>query len=252
MKPDPRPPASPGADPTASAPLRRSPAAMPGLPVAALLLLAAALLAFWPPYLSRIGRASAYAHAHAVLGSAWLLLLVLQPALVRLRRIARHRAVGRVGVVVGVAFIVSGVLLSHQGLVRMSDEAFAREGRFVYLPLLMAALFAAALALALRWRHVPALHARFMACTLLPLLDPVLARLLFFYGPRLPDEALYQLPAFVTTVVVLGVLLRSLPRDGAARRTFRHFALGVVVALASFFVVPDWPAWQAALQGLRA
>src|SRR5690606_25646842 len=73
------------------------------LVVAVLLLWPLVLVAFWPLYLSRVGEADAYRHAHAMAGTAWLLLLVVQPLLVRARRYAAHRLVGRAGVVVGVA-----------------------------------------------------------------------------------------------------------------------------------------------------
>jgi len=51
----------------------------------------------------------------------------------------------------------------------------APEGRFVYLPLAMAAIFAIALLLPVLWRRSAAARGRFMAATALPLLDPFAA-----------------------------------------------------------------------------
>lgn len=214
-----------------------------GLPLAALLLLVLAAPAFWPAYLSKLPAAERYTHVHAVLGTAWLLLLIVQPLLLRHRRVGAHRLVGRVGVVVGAGFVVSGLLVAHRSLVRMSPEQFAREGGGVYLPLMMTGLFAAAGVLAIRWRKVPALHGRFMACTGLALLDPLTARLLYFHGPRLPIESMYQVPAFGVALVTLALLTRSLGAQTAHRAPFQRFAVGVAVALALFFVVPHSTAW---------
>jgi hypothetical protein len=130
---------------------------------AAVALLALAIPAFWPDYQSKIARADAYTHVHALLGLLlWLLLLIAQPLLIR--------AIGRAAIGIGAAFFVSSVLLTHHRASRMDAAAFERDGFGFYLPLEMAALFAAALVLALRWRRVAPLHSRFMLCTSLALI----------------------------------------------------------------------------------
>ena len=220
--------------------------------LAALLLLALSGLAFWRPYLSAPQAAGAHVHAHALLGVAWLVLMAVQPLLIRASRRAAHRQLGRIGAALGGAFVLSGVLVAHRGLARMGAEQFALEGRLVYLPLVMAALFAAALTLALVWRASPAVHARFMAATLLPLLDPVTARLLYFYGPRLPFESGYQVPAFSLVALALALMARSLPERAPGRASFIAFVAGALVALAGFFVVPDTEPWLAFAAWFRA
>jgi len=220
--------------------------------LSALLLLALSGIGFWPPYLSRPQAAHAYVHMHAVLGVIWLLLLTVQPLLIKAAMHAQHRLLGRVGVALGGVFALSGVLLAHRSLVNMGPEQFAREGRFVYLPLIMAVLFAAALAMAVRFRASPALHARFMAATLLPLLDPVLARLLYFYIPPLPAEYLYQVPSFVLIVAVLALLARSAPATTSGRVPFAWFSIGASLVLLGFFVIPNTGPWLAFTGWFRA
>lgn len=213
------------------------------LPLAALLLLALSGAAFWPPYLSRLGRVEAHTHIHAALGVLWLVLLAAQPLLLLAGMRAVHRAMGRFGVVLGLAFAASGVLIAQRSLVRMSAEQFAREGRFVYLPLAMACIFVAALVMAVRWRSSAPVHARFMAATTLPLLDPLFARILYFYAPPLPAERLYQLPAFLTIGAALLLLLRSLGAGSVERRYFARFAATVAALLLGYFVVPQSAPW---------
>lgn len=222
------------------------------LPAAALLLLLLSAVAFWPAYLSKVRAAEGYTHAHAALGTAWLLLLGVQPVLARKGLRSAHRALGRAGAAVGIAFAISGFLVAHRSVARMGAEQFAREGHFAYLPLAMAAIFAAALALAIRWRSVPALHGRYMAATALPLLDPVLARILYFHGPPLPSESLYQAPAFLLATGALFALARSLPAAATGRGGFVGFACGVVAALLGFFVVPHTAPWLAFVTWWRA
>lgn len=222
------------------------------LALSALALLALAPLAFWPAYLSKVNAADAYTHTHAVLGTCWLLLLVAQPLLIKASLRSAHRLLGRVGLLVGAAFVLSGLLIAHRSVARMSLEQFTREGRFVYLPLAMAAIFATALVLAALWRHSAAVHGRFMAATALPLLDPLFARLLFFYAPPLPAEALYQVPAFVVSIGITVAMLVSLPATSPARRTFQYFSAGVTALLLGFFVIPHTATWHSFAAWFRA
>ena len=220
--------------------------------LSALLLLLLSGIAFWPAYLSRPQAAHAYVHMHALLGVIWLLLLTVQPRLIKAAMHAQHRLLGRTGVFLGGVFALSGVLMAHRSLVNMGAEQFAREGRLVYLPLIMVVLFAAALAMAVRFRASPALHARFMAATLLPLLDPVLARLLYFHLSPLPAEYLYQVPSFVLIAAVLALLTRSAPAATNGRVPFAWFSIGASLVLLGFFVIPNTRPWLAFTYWFRA
>src|SRR5690606_31575116 len=113
-------------------------------------------------------------------------------------------------------------------------------------------VFAAALWLGVLWRKSPAVHGRFMACTLLPLLDPVFARILGMHFPPLPAEFLYQVPALSATVVVLAVLLASLPRNAPGRGHFAWCA-GISTALfLLFFAIEHDRTWLAFVAWFRA
>lgn len=206
-------------------------------------LLVLAPFAFWPSYLSRSGSSDAYTHAHAALGTLWLLLLVVQPWFIKASRRSWHRYAGRLGVLLGTAFFATSVLVAHRSIARMSAEQFSREGHLVYLPLAMAALFGLALLMAVRWRRNAPLHGRFMAATALALLDPLFARLLYFYAPPLPREWLYQIPAFVLSVSILAALFMSLPTRAPGRMSFLGFSVGVTAVLLGFFVIPHTATW---------
>ena len=217
-----------------------------------LVLLALSALAFWPPYLSRFRAADVYTHFHAGLGLVWLLVLVGQPLLIHAGRVPLHRVIGRCAGVLGAAFVVSSILVAHRGAGRMDPAQFARDGYALYLPFVMAAIFAAALVLGIAWRSVPPVHGRFMACTALPLLDPLLARILYFYFPPLPAESLAQIPAFAIATGLLVALSSSLPHWSRGRRAFHAFAVGTVLALLLFFVTPYSAAWFAFVSWFRS
>lgn len=117
----------------------------------------------------------------------------------------------------------------------MSDETFAAEGYSHYLPFYASVVFAAAYAFGLHYRRVPKAHGRFMLLTAMPLVDPVIGRVLFFYFPRLPSPGLYQSLTFVPATAAAALLVFSYRAQPAARRALvRYFSLLVALELGWF------------------
>lgn len=215
-----------------------------------LMLLAAA--AFWPLYLSMDWAAiDRYTHAHAVLGTLWLVILISQPVLILRGYRRAHRIAGRTSLFVALGFVLSGLLLTHFRVSRMTEAAFVKEGIYIYLPLAVAVLFAAAVVLGFHWRRSAPVHARFMLSTALLLLDPVLARIMFFYLPRLPSDDLYQGITFTIIAAVMVFLVNSLPPQTQGRNGYRNYCLGTAATLALFFAVPYTGAWLAFIKWFR-
>jgi hypothetical protein len=102
------------------------------------------------------------------------------------------------------------------------------------LPLALAAIFAAAYTLAVRFRRQTALHARYMICTLV---DPVGARLINFYiSHNLPVWAYQGITFMLTDLIVLWLIWRE--RHTTRGRTAFPVMLVLMVPLqVSVFVV---------------
>lgn len=170
-------------------------------------LLGAGVAAFWPKYISRPpDEIDAYTHVHAVAMVAWCSLLIAQPFLIRAQRRSVHRALGVLSYGLAPAVVVASVLLAHQRFRSMDEGTFAREARNLYLPLSALLLFSIAYACGILYRRRPELHARFMICTSLTMIDPVLGRILAFYFPPLPDYLYYQAVTYGSTDVILMTL----------------------------------------------
>ena len=209
----------------------------------------AALVAFWPEYLSRLPRGGIYRHFHAGLMTLWFALLIAQPLLVRTGRRPLHRTLGKSSFVLAPLAVVSMVLLTH---VRLQEVTDASMRALAILPLAMATLFAVAYALAIRYRHQPALHARYMICTGLALVDPVGARLLGYYLPfALPDWA-YQGTTFTLTDLLLLWLIWRERGVARGRAAFPVMLAVAVVLQVMVFVFPHLSAWQAAMRWFAA
>jgi uncharacterized membrane protein YozB (DUF420 family) len=210
------------------------------------------LVAFWPMYLSKLPHGSdRYTHLHALLMTAWLGLLIVQPLLIRRGQRALHRALGAVSYVLVPAIVVASILLTHLRARKMDEAAFVAEGRFFYLPLSAVVLFAIAWLLAIAYRRQPALHARFMVCTGLTLIDPLVARIAFFHFPPLPSPLLYQAIGYGLTDLVLLVLIVRERHQRQGRGAFPVMLAVFATAHLLWFTAAQTPGWLAVVRWFR-
>ena len=204
-----------------------------------------ALVAFWPTYLSQsLSVSSAYTHLHALTATLWMLLLVAQPIAIRTRRLAWHRLLGRASYALAPLILVSIVLLAHSRIKSLNGEAYAIQTYILYLQVSLAVLFGVSYALAIYTRRTTALHARFMVCTALTLIDPVVIRLLFWADPT--PEWNYQWLTFGLTDLALVVLIWLERHSRVGRMVFPVMLLLFVLAqMPALLGLTGTPLWQA-------
>jgi hypothetical protein len=205
--------------------------------------LVVALVAFWPTYLSRVSTLDAYTHAHALTAALWMLLLVAQPLAVRARNLALHRALGKASYGLAPLVVAAMVLLAHHRLQGLEARPFFEQTYTLYLQLSLAALWALCYGLAVAFRRRTALHARFMVCTGLTLVDPVLIRFVIWANPAVDWN--FQWLTFGITDLVLLTLIR-LERRAAGGRSVFPAMLAVFVLSQAPAVLGGWKsaAWQ--------
>src|SRR5690349_11567070 len=109
---------------------------------------ALALLAFWPTYLSQVGAANFYIHLHAASAAGWMLLLVGQAWAIGARRVALHRALGKLSYALAPLVLVSILLLAHYKMLN-PPEGFAIQTYVLYLQISLAFLFGLSYGLAI-------------------------------------------------------------------------------------------------------
>ena len=204
-----------------------------------------ALVAFWPTYLSVAPRASsAYTHLHALTATLWMCLLIAQPLAIRAKRLPLHRTLGQVSYAVATAVVISMVLLAHSRIQRLGAEAYAIQVYVLYLQVSLVALFALSYGLAIWTRRTSALHARFMICTALTLVDPVVIRIMFWLDPTPTWN--YQWFTFGLTDVVLLVLIWLERHNRTGRGVFPVMLLVFALAQApALFLLTETAPWRA-------
>lgn len=206
-------------------------------------LLAIAIFAFWPPYFSHpFSGPSAATHFHVATMLVWCALLIVQPWLIRRQHRDLHRWLGRMTWVLIGPMLAGFVLLAHERLNAAVGPPPALRLYILYLQLLGFVLFAASYAGAMIWRHPPLIHARFMICTGLVLIDPIIARILLFWiepAPAFPPQ-LISYP--LTDLLLLALIVAE--RKAASGRAVFPAMLGLIMLLQALtFVVTTQPFW---------
>ncbi|HEX8622284.1 MAG TPA: hypothetical protein VF718_09955 [Allosphingosinicella sp.] len=177
-----------------------------------------AFLAFWPTYLSRPLASGGFTHLHAATATLWMLMLIAQSWAIDRRRVPLHRALGKASYVLAPLLVLTVLLLAHQRIASVGPADFPIQTYILYLQVSLAFLFALSYALAIATRRSVARHSRFMICTALTLVDPVVIRILFWIGPN-PGWN-YQWLTFGLTDAALLLLIVLERRNRAGRAVF--------------------------------
>ena len=197
------------------------------------LLMLLAIPAFWPSYLyvEKVER-DWHVHVHGFALAAWGLMLIVQPWLIAKGNRALHRRIGKLSYVLAPLVVVSTILL---GSYRLKAELGPVQLYFLWVQVALLTLFTLSYAQAIRHRHQAALHARYMTCTALAMVDPVMARIAYnHFGIDLPFMQV------LTWLMIDAILLYLWKRDVEAGTGIRVFpgmlAAFVVMQVPTFFL----------------
>lgn len=145
-------------------------------------LLIITFLGFYPTYLVKFPRFEGFTsahHFHGLMALLWILMLIVQPFLIRAKRYSLHRQVGKAAYVIMPLLMLSLFLVARAGYYRniqVISEADTLAGLTNGIPdlVFLGILFS----LGMIYRKNTAYHLRFLASTGLMMLGPGLGRLL--------------------------------------------------------------------------
>jgi len=145
------------------------------------------ILAFWYTYFTRILDQENYRmHLHGLALILWCLLLILQSYLIRTNKRPLHRLVGKFSYMLVPFMIITTLDLLRYKLHNRS-EFFTMNYFFVALVVNALIGFTILYGLAMFNRKKPTIHARYMVCTVFPILTPATDRIIhIFIKPIVP------------------------------------------------------------------
>jgi hypothetical protein len=157
-------------------------------------------------------------HFHGMMMMGWVLMLFVQPILIRKGKMNLHRLVGRLSYVLA-PLVVLSIFLINQGAYHniLNNGGKPQAVASIALTFPGILFFSILYLLAILYRHRPALHMRFMCSTAFLLIPPALDRALFVY---------LNLPGFdVGSIVVLSLIGGVTIIDSIKTKRLSPFAL---------------------------
>jgi hypothetical protein len=177
---------------------------------------------------------------HGAVFSAWVILFVLQTALVSMRRTALHRRLGWVGGVVAALMLVTGFLAAAAAVRRgVSPPGLPPPLIFFAVPFFDLVTFAALVGAGLSQRAKPAYHKRLMLLATLSVLTAAVA--------RLPGVAPLGILGFfaLTDVWLLAGIVHDRMTRGRVHPAFAWGGLFLVVSQVGRLAIASTAPWQA-------
>jgi len=197
---------------------------------------------FWPSFFSRPAANPVPHTLHGVVATGWLVLLVIQAGLMRLRRPAWHRTLGKASYVLMPALIVTGAWVLHLMLAGQSRLPAGMARMLGFIDMVTLLFLAAAFVLAVANRRDVQLHARWMATTLLIVLPPALGRLMFVLFGAIPMPHALAL-AYAVLVIVCALLVYVDWRGGRLRAPYLAAGATLAGTYAALGPIAGSPQW---------
>jgi hypothetical protein len=206
-------------------------------------LLIISFIAFWPSYYAVIPDSDFYIHFHAITAIFWFALLIIQPVLIKQRKLRLHRLIGKLSYPVAGFVIISIVLLAHNRISTSPEEIYDFRTYILYLQISLALVFAITYGLAIWYRKTKSIHARLMVATSFTFIDPVLARLLFIVSPDLTINGQWLTFGFINVILIILSFIDR--KNHKARWVFPGLLLlYLIIELPIYFDLTGMNWWQ--------
>jgi hypothetical protein len=182
---------------------------------------------------------------HGAAFSTWVVFFIAQSALVRVRKVSVHRAIGWFGAGLAALMVVLGLAVAVY-MTRWDMTVLHQTGieSFLSIPFLDMFVFGTCIALAIAWRKKPDYHRRLVFIATCQLMDAAIGRFDFWF-----NHSIFY--AGLDLLIVAG-MLRDLVVDGRVHKVY-VYALPVIIVGDSLAVYlwranPAW--WQAATHAI--
>ncbi len=204
------------------------------------------LLGFWPSYFSKFidGTANfnSYFHFHAIMASLWITILIIQPILIRKKKLAIHKLIGKFSYFILPLFFISVILLKHNTI---NGEITDDLGSSLWLQVKDLVIIGIMYTIAIVNRSNMQIHARAMIATGIVFIEPTLGRFIIFTVLPEPNFIL----GLAITVAFMYVLLISLiiieRKQTSGRWVFPLLLLLYIIFHYLIFFKISFPFWDA-------
>lgn len=209
-----------------------------------LLAMAVIIAGFFPSFFNNLQQTDLLHHIHGISATAWLLLLVIQPLLYSRRQMAVHRKLGKLSFVLVPLLLFGGFKMVQLMIRRQAEYPPMEAFRLSFIDVVTMIMFVFFYVMAIYHRSTTALHARYMAATVILLIPPGLTRLLL----RMPGIDSFtkglNINFILIEIALLLLLLDDKKRDGTFSRPYLIVTAVIVFLHATLPFARHWLWWQ--------
>jgi hypothetical protein len=213
---------------------------------------------YWMPLANRSLTASPVVHVHGLLFFAWSLYFAFQSWLAASGRVARHRAIGMIGVSMATAMTISGFLVAVGMMKRATALGQTDEGiAFSIVPLSGIFFFAVVFTLAIAAIRRPETHKRLMLLAGISLLDAAVARWFLTFlappGPLGPPPVPVTIPpALVSSLLLVVAIVYDWRTRGRPHPVYVYGGIALVALKFLNWPISTTPLWHSFAGGILA
>jgi uncharacterized membrane protein YozB (DUF420 family) len=170
-------------------------------------------------------------HLHGFVMSAWVILFVAQVYLIRSAKIKLHQQLGILGVIIGLALIVIGLMTAVAAAKygSASTPPGVKPLEFLIVPFFDVFVFAVLFGAALYYRRNAPNHKRLMLLTVINLLPPAIARFPFGLTATFGPLWFFGVPDLVALILLIGDTWRN-------KKLNKIFLAGTIFLIASHWL----------------
>jgi uncharacterized membrane protein len=199
-------------------------------------------------------------HIHFVLMALWIAMLITQPFLIKYKKKALHRLIGKISyVLVPLVLIFSFLMIriayyrylnelhqqTAQGLNHLTGAEILKQAADEPIALFYFVWFALFYILAIVNRRKSSVHARYMLATALTLLGPTVDRIIFL---DFKIENIGFIPAYAISFLIANIILAFLLfKDYKNKRPIKTLATCLAIYITGqtlYFIVPGFDWWS--------
>ena len=213
---------------------------------------------YWMPLAKRSFSASPVVHFHGLLFFAWSLYFAFQTWLAASGKIARHRAIGMIGVSLATAMTIFGFLVAVNAMKRSAAAGLTDDGiAFAIVPLSGILFFAVVFALAIANIRRPETHKRLMLLAGISLLDAAVARWFLTFlappGPLGPPPVPVTIPpAFVAYLLLVVAIVYDWRTRGRPHPVYVYGGIALIAVKLLNWPISVTPLWHSFAGGILA
>jgi hypothetical protein len=213
---------------------------------------------YWLPLANRSFSASPIVHFHGLLFFAWSLYFVFQSWLAASGKVARHRAIGMIGVSLATTMTIFGFLVAVNAMKRSAAAGMTDEGiAFAIVPLSGILFFAVVFALAIAAIRKPETHKRLMLLAGISLLDAAVARWFLTFlappGPLGPPPVPVTIPpAFVAYLLLVVAIVYDWRTRGRPHPVYVYGGIALIAVKLLNWPISATPLWHSFAGGILA